>query len=78
VVQERYYLKPTHAEQSFRVARAPEAVRKLLGLGAAEPVLLVKRTLFFPRAARAVFSEMYCRTDELIFSQTLSAEPHHG
>ncbi len=78
VVQDRYYLKPTHAEQSFRVARAPEAVQKLLELQATEPVLLVKRSLFFPRAPRAVFSELYCRTDELIFSQTLSAEPHHG
>ena len=78
VVQERYYLKPTHAEQTFRVAQAPEAVRKLLVLRPTEPVLLVKRTLFFPRAPRAVFSELYCRTDELIFSQTLYAEPHHG
>jgi GntR family transcriptional regulator len=78
MVQQRYYLKPTHAEQSFRVAQAPEAVQTLLALPAHQPVLLVKRTLFFPRAPRAVFSEMYCLTDELIFSQTLSAEPHHG
>jgi GntR family transcriptional regulator len=78
VVQERYYLKPTHAEQTFRVARPPEPVRELLSLSAAEAVLLVKRTLFFPRAPRAIFSELYCRTDELIFSQTLHAEPHHG
>ena len=78
VVQERYYLKPTHAEQSFRVAQAPDAVRKLLALRVNESVLLVKRTLFVPRAPRAVFSELYCRTDELIFSQTLYAEPHHG
>ena len=78
VVQERYYLKPTHAEQSFRVARAPSAISKLLAVSPTEAVLLVKRTLFFPRAERAVFSELYCRTDELVFSQTLSTEPHHG
>jgi len=78
VVQERYYLKPTHAEQSFRVAQAPPAVHKLLALPAGSPLLLVKRTLFFPRAERAVFSELYCRTDELVFSQTLSTESHHG
>jgi len=78
VVQDRYYLKPSHAEQTFRVARAPEAVRKLLALTLGEAVLLVKRTLFFPRAPRAIFSEIYCRTDELLFSQTLYAEPHHG
>jgi GntR family transcriptional regulator len=78
VVQERYYLKPTHAEQTFRVAKATASVSQALALATAEPVLLVKRTLFFPRAPRAIFSELYCRTDELIFSQTLHAEPHHG
>ncbi|HYP75777.1 MAG TPA: GntR family transcriptional regulator [Polyangiaceae bacterium] len=78
VVQERYYLRPTHAEQSFRVSCAPLAVCKVLGVSPTFPVLLVKRTLFFPRAERAIFSELYCRTDELVFSQTLSTEPHHG
>ncbi len=78
VVQDRYYLRPTHAEQSFRVAQAPLSVRKLLALSPGDALLLVKRSLFFPRAERAIFSEMYCRTDELVFSQTLSTEPHHG
>jgi len=78
VVEKRYYLKPTHAEQSFRVAHAPPSVCKLLELSASDPVLLVKRTLFFPRAERAIFSEMYCRTGDLVFSQTLSTEPQHG
>ena len=78
VVEERYYLRPTHAEQSFRVAQAPLAVCKQLTITPSQSVLLVKRTLFFPRAERAVFSEMYCRTGDLVFSQTLSTEPHHG
>jgi len=78
VVAERYYLKPTHAEQSFRVVHAPPAVSKLLALPPRAALLLVKRTLFFPRAERAIFSELHCRTDELVFSQTLSTEPHHG
>ena len=78
IVQDRYYLKPTHAEQTFRVAEPARAVQKLLALAPGDRVLLVKRTLFFPRAPRAVFSELHCRTDELIFSQTLHAEPHHG
>jgi GntR family transcriptional regulator len=78
VVQERYYLKPTHAEQSFRVAHPPLSVAKLLGVAPTFSVLLVKRSLFFPRAERAIFSELYCRTGELVFSQTLSTESHHG
>ncbi len=77
VVEERYYLKPTHAEQSFRVALPAEDVRLALGLAAGAPVLLVKRSLFFPGAPRAVFAELYCHTEELVFSQTIGAESRH-
>jgi len=37
----------------------------------------VKRALFFPRAPRAIFGELYCRTDELVFAQTIGAEARH-
>jgi GntR family transcriptional regulator len=76
-VEERYYLKASHAEQSFRVALPPEDVRLALELPSQSPLLLVKRALFFPRAPRAVFCELYCRTDELVFSQTIGAEVRH-
>ena len=74
LVEERYYLKATHAEQSFRVAPAADDVRRALELPAKAALLLVKRALFFPRAPRAVFCELYCRTDELVFSQVIGAE----
>ena len=77
VVEERYYLKPTHAEQSFRVALPPGDVRRALGTSARAALLLVKRSLFFPRAPRAIFAELYCRTEELVFSQTIGAESRH-
>ncbi len=77
VVEERYYLKATHAEQSFRVAIPAEDVQQALGLASGAPLLLVKRSLFFPRAPRAVFGELYCRTEELVFSQTIGAESRH-
>lgn len=77
IVEERYYLKVTHAEQSFRVATPDESVRQALGLSVGAPLLLVKRSLFFPRAPRAIFAELYCRTDELVFSQTIGAEVRH-
>jgi GntR family transcriptional regulator len=77
VVEERYYLKPTHAEQSFRVAATPDDVGSALGLEPGSPILLVKRALFFPRAPRAVFAELYCRTEELVFSQIIGAETRH-
>jgi GntR family transcriptional regulator len=77
IVEERYYLKATHAEQSFRVALPPEDVREALGISARSALLLVKRALFFPRAPRAIFSELYCRTGELVFSQTIGASTFH-
>lgn len=77
VVEERYYLKATHAEQSFRVALPPADVSSALGQEARRPLLLVKRALFFPRAPRAIYCELFCRTDELIFAQTIGAEVSH-
>lgn len=77
IVEEHFYLKATHAEQSFRVAVPAEDVRQALGTSARTALLLVKRGLFFPRAPRAIFSELYCRTDELVFSQTIGAETRH-
>jgi GntR family transcriptional regulator len=78
VVEERYYLRPSHAEQTFRVAFPRPDVREALSLGAREPALLVKRTLHFPRVGPAIFSELYCKTGEIVFSQTILAEGHHG
>jgi GntR family transcriptional regulator len=77
VVEEHFYLKATHAEQSFRVALPREEVRQALGTTPRHALLLVKRGLFFPHAPRAVFGELYCRTDELVFSQTIGAETRH-
>jgi len=77
IVEERYYLKATHAEQSFRVALPPEDVRRALDVSARTALLLVKRALFFPRAPRAIFAELYCRTGELVFSQTIGATSFH-
>jgi GntR family transcriptional regulator len=74
VVEERYYLKATHAEQTFRVALPPEDVRHALDVSAKSALLQVKRALFFPRAPRAVFCELFCRTDELSFSQKIGVE----
>lgn len=78
LIEDRYHLTPTHAEQSFRVAQPPAFVRTALGLPVRAPVLLVKRTLFFPAAPKAVFCQLYCHTDTLVFSQTIGAEQSHG
>ena len=85
LVEERYHLRPSHAEQSFRAILAPSApahAREALGLGPREAALLVKRRLHFPKAPSAIFSEITCRTDEVTFYQTIlqtsGAEIPHG
>jgi GntR family transcriptional regulator len=74
LVEERYHLRPSHAEQSFRAilaGSAPAHAREALGLGPREPALLVKRRLHFPKAPSAIFSEITCRTDGVTFYQTV-------
>jgi GntR family transcriptional regulator len=74
LVEERYHLKPSHAEQSFRVAMPSHEIAAAIKAPRTSALLLVRRTLFFPRAPRAVYAEIYCRTDDLVFSQTIGAE----
>jgi GntR family transcriptional regulator len=77
VVEEHFYLKPTHAEQSFRATVPDDDVRVALRTAPRAAVLQVKRALHFPRAPRAIFAELYCRTDQLVFSQTIGTETRH-
>jgi GntR family transcriptional regulator len=76
LVDEVYHLRPASADQNFRVVRAGAARAEVLDCGAREPLLLVKRTLHFPESPGAIFAELYCRTDRLVFSQTLGGLPH--
>lgn len=77
LVEERYHLKPSHAEQSFQVAMPSDEIAAAIKVPRTSALLLVRRTLFFPRAPRAVFAELYCRTDELVLSQIIGAEVRH-
>lgn len=71
VVREHYFLRPERGRQTFQCFRADARVGSTLGLNCGEPVLLVRRWLDFPAAPAAVYVELYCRTDEFAFSQTL-------
>jgi GntR family transcriptional regulator len=76
LVEEQYRLRPESAEQTFRVVGAGARRAGALGCAASQPLLLVKRTLHFPNARAAIFTELACRTDRLVFSQTLGAPSH--
>lgn len=76
LVDEQYHLRAEVADQNFRVARAGTRRGRRLACSAQAPILLVKRTIHFPGAREALFAELACRTDRLLFSQTLPGPSH--
>lgn len=74
VVRQHYFMKPQRSRQTFQAQMLDQHYRRLLGMKPGQPVLLVRRTLDFPRAPGAVYTELYCRTDEYAFAQTLEGQ----
>lgn len=73
VVSDQYYLTPTQGTQQFKVETPGTHRARVLGLSPKQPVLVVRRELNFPNAPTAVFSTLYCCTDQFAFSQTIQA-----
>lgn len=71
VVDERFYMRPTRGRQNFRIGFLDDQKAAEIDISPATPVLVVKRFLDFPQADNAFFSELFCRTDQFVFSQTL-------
>lgn len=71
IVDERYYMRPIGGKQNFRIGYLNGEKAANLGVAPATPILIVKRLLHFPQAENAIFSDLYCRTDQFVFSQTL-------
>lgn len=74
LADEHYHLQARSADQNFRVIVPAREDGKRLGLKRNAQALLVKRRIHFPNARDAVFSELLCRTDRLVFSQTLGGQ----
>jgi GntR family transcriptional regulator len=71
IVAERYYMRPSHGRQNFRIACLQGLRARDLGVSATTPILAVRRYLCFPQADNAIYAELYCRTDQFVFSQTI-------
>ena len=71
IVDELYFLRPYGGRQNFRIGYLTG--RKMAALDVSEdtPILIVKRFLHFEPKKNAIYSELYCRTDRFVFSQTL-------
>ena len=71
IVEERYYLRPVRAKQNFRIGYLADKKALKLDISPETPILTVKRFLHFTPARNAIYSELYCRTEYFVFSQTI-------
>ncbi len=71
IVEERYYMRPSGGRQTFRIGYLDGKKAQHLAVSPTTPLLVVKRFLHFVQAENAVFSELYCRTDQFVFAQTI-------
>ncbi len=71
IVSEKYYMTPTDGKQNFSIGYLTGKKANDLSVSPETPILIVKRFLNFPQAKQAVYSELFCRTDQFVFSQTI-------
>ncbi len=71
IVEEKYFLKPISGKQNFQIYYADKQKAEKLNIEPTVPLLKVERFLNFKNAENAVYSEIYCKTDKFVFSQTI-------
>ena len=71
IAEERFYLRPEGGRQSFSIGYADAGRQVHLKIGAQHPLLMVKRYLHFPQMANGVFVQLWCRTDQFVFTQNI-------
>ena len=71
VVDEQYYMRPMGGKQNFRIGYLMGQKALKLDISQDTPILIVKRFLDFSQRKNAIYSELYCRTDQFLFSQTI-------
>jgi GntR family transcriptional regulator len=74
LARERYLLRPLSTEQRFSLVALDAERAKSLLLDRGTPVLKVERTLDFAGAPRGVFAELFCRTDQVLFTQRFALD----
>jgi len=76
IIENRYQMRPTHGKQSFSICYPDEQQARLLKISEDDPLLFVKRHLHFQEIKNAVYSELFCRTDEFAFTQKIGGIPY--
>jgi len=76
IVAEHYYIRPTGGKQNFRIGYLTGKKGLKLVVSPETPILAVKRFLHFAQGQNAIYSELFCRTDRFVFSQTIGGVIH--
>ncbi|MFP4315618.1 MAG: GntR family transcriptional regulator [Desulfovibrionales bacterium] len=71
VVEERFHLQLSGGEQRFCIRYPDPRLSDLLDLSKTTPILAVNRFLHFPDVQNGIYSELFCRTDRFVFTQTI-------
>lgn len=71
VAENHFHLKPVGGKQRFTIAWLSGVKARQLQVDTQTPLLKMQRYLHFPQKQNGVFSELWCRSDRFIFSQTL-------
>ena len=71
IVEEHYFMRPHSGKQNFGIGYLTGKKAFTLNVTQETPILIVKRFLNFTQAKHAVYSELFCRTDQFVFSQTI-------
>jgi len=71
VAEEKYYLRPSGGRQSFSIAYPDQKRSDDLEITPQTPLLAVSRWLHFPQTENGVYTRLWCRTDQFVFTQTI-------
>lgn len=76
IAYEYYHLQPTGGKQRFQIGYAAGRRASQLQVCADVPVLVVHRYLHFPHQPNGVYSQLWCRSDQFAFTQTIGGAVH--
>ncbi len=71
IVNEQFYMRLKGGNQNFRIGYLSGDKAGQLKVSSDTPILVVKRFLHFPQSDNAIYSELFCRTDQFVFSQKI-------
>lgn len=74
LARERYLLRPLATEQRFSLVTADAERAESLRLAPGSAVLKVERSLDFVGAPNGLFAELFCRTDQVLFTQRFALD----